>query len=118
MSASSSCPRRSASTTEASTTTACARSTPEQRRGALSFCLQQLGKLYDHAGLLRFLAVLVLRRKPRAWRDRYWFCSELVAAAYRAHGISLTPERPAYTSPADLAISPGLQLGFVIKPEV
>lgn len=92
--------------------------TPEQRRGALGFCLQQLGKLYDHAGLLRFLAVLVLRRKPRAWRDRYWFCSELVAAAYRSHGITLAPERPAYTSPADLALSPLLQLSFVIKPEV
>lgn len=91
--------------------------TPEQRRGALGFCLQQLGKLYDHAGLVRFLAVLALGHKPRAWRDRYWFCSELVAAAYRTRGISLAQERPAYTSPADLAMSPRLQLSFVIKPD-
>lgn len=91
--------------------------TEGQRRGALGFCLQQLGKLYDRAGLLRFLAMLALRHKPRAWRDRYWFCSELVAAAYRAQGITLAAERPAYTSPADLAVSPLLELAFVIKPE-
>lgn len=88
-----------------------------QRRGALGFCLQQLGKLYDRAGLVRFVALLLLGRKPRAWRDRYWFCSELVAAAYRGQGIALATERPAYTSPADLAVSPLLELAFAIKSE-
>lgn len=82
-------------------------------------CLSQAAarRAERRAGLLRFVSLLVLGSKPRAWRDRCWFCSELVAAAYRRQGIALATERPAYTSPADLAVSPLLELAFVIKPE-
>jgi hypothetical protein len=49
--------------------------------------------------------------------DQAWFCSELVAAAYRAQGLALAPVSASYTSPADLAISPELKLRYVLKRE-
>ncbi len=93
------------------------RATTEQRAGAVAFCFQQLGRLYDRPGLLRFGAALVLGRKLATREDQSWFCSELVAAAYRKQGLSLAAERPTYTSPADLAVSPELKLKLVLKRE-
>ena len=91
------------------------RAGPEQRQGAISFCFAQLGKLYDRPGIVRFLTAIVFNRKPAAREDQAWFCSELVAAAYRAQGLPLAPESAAYTSPANLALSAELKLRFVLK---
>lgn len=93
------------------------RATPEQRAGAIAFCFQQLGRLYDRPGLVRFAAAVLLGRKRATREDQTWFCSELVAAAYRKQGLLLAPERPTYTSPADLATSPELALKMVLKRE-
>jgi Permuted papain-like amidase enzyme, YaeF/YiiX, C92 family len=88
-----------------------------QRHGAIDFCFRQLGKLYDRPGIIRFLIAIVFNREPAARDDQEWFCSELVAAAYRAQGLALAPESTAYTSPADLALSPELKLRYVLKAE-
>jgi hypothetical protein len=93
------------------------RAAPEQRDGALAFCFQQLGKLYDRSGIVRFLLAILLNRKPAVRADQAWFCSELVAAAYRTHGLALAPVSASYTSPADLAVSPELKLRYVLKRE-
>jgi len=93
------------------------RAAPEQRDGALAFCFQQLGKLYDRPGIARFLLAILLNRKPAVRADQAWFCSELVAAAYRAQGLALAPVSASYTSPADLAVSPELKLRYVLKRE-
>jgi uncharacterized protein YycO len=90
---------------------------PVQRDGAISFCFQQLGKLYDRPGIFRFLVAILLNRKPSVREDQAWFCSELVAAAYRSQGLPLAPVSSAYTSPADLAVSPELKLRYVLKRE-
>lgn len=91
--------------------------TPEQRDGAVAFCFQQLGKLYDRPGIMRFLVAILFNRKDRAREDQTWFCSELVAAAYRSQGLTLAPVSAAYTSPADLAVSPELDLRCVLRRE-
>lgn len=91
--------------------------TEEQRRAALGFAFQQLGKLYDKHGLWRFLLAIVTGRRRRVREDQAWFCSELVAAAYRRQGLALVPDSSAYTSPADLALSPGLSLRCVVRRE-
>ncbi len=67
------------------------RAAPEQRDGAVGVCFQQLGKLYDRPGIVRFLLAIVFDWKPSAREDQAWFCSELVAAAYRAQGLVLAP---------------------------
>jgi uncharacterized protein YycO len=91
------------------------RAAPEQRTGAISFCFQQLGKIYDRLGILRLVVAILLNRKPAVRDDQAWFCSELVAAAYRSQGLPLAPVSSAYTSPADLAVSPELKLRCVLK---
>jgi uncharacterized protein YycO len=91
--------------------------TEEQRHGALSYAFQQLGKLYDRPGLWRFLFAILFGRKPRVREDQAWFCSELVASAYRKHGLALVPVSAAFTSPADLALSPELKLRCIVKRE-
>ncbi len=91
--------------------------TGDQRRAALGFAFQQLGKLYDRRGLWRFLLAIATGRRPRVREDQAWFCSELVAAAYRRQGLALVPESSAFTSPADLALSPALSLRCVVKRE-
>ena len=93
------------------------RAQPAQRAGAIAFCFQQLGRLYDRPGLLRFGAAILFGHKPARREDQSWFCSELVAAAYRKQGLPLVAERPTYTSPADLALSPELKLKLVFKRE-
>ncbi len=89
----------------------------EQRHGAIAFCFAQLGKLYDRPGILRFFFAILFNRKPAVREDQAWFCSELVAAAYRAQGLALAPVSSAYTSPADLALSSELKLRYVLKRE-
>jgi uncharacterized protein YycO len=90
---------------------------PEQRDGVIAFCFQQLGKLYDRPGIVRFLGAILFDHKPAVRQDQAWFCSELVAAAYRAHGLPLAPVSASYTTPADLAVSPELKLRYVLKRE-
>jgi uncharacterized protein YycO len=90
---------------------------PEQRHGAISFCFAQLGRLYDRPGILRFVVALVFNRKVAVREDQAWFCSELVAAAYRGQGLALAAESAAYTSPADLAVSRELKLRYTLKRE-
>jgi uncharacterized protein YycO len=88
-----------------------------QRDGAIAFGFQQLGKLYDRPGIVRFLIAILFNRKPAVSEDQAWFCSELVAAAYRRQGLALAPVSVSYTSPADLAVSPELRLRYVLKLE-
>jgi uncharacterized protein YycO len=91
--------------------------TEVERQGAIAFCMAQLGRLYDKPGIWRFLVAILFGRTPAVREDRSWFCSELVAAAYRRQGRPLTPLRVAYTSPADLALSPELTLRYVLRKE-
>ena len=74
-------------------------------------------KLYDRTGLWRFLFALLTGRRPRVREDQLWFCSELVAAAYGHQGLALVPESSAFTSPADLALSPVLALRCIVERE-
>lgn len=95
--------------------------TDEQRNKAIGFAFQQLGKDYDHRGIRRFAFYLFMilvglrkRMKPNAKRraktarqvakyrsDDLWFCSELIAAAYKHAGLAIA--LPAdLTSPEDL----------------
>jgi hypothetical protein len=75
---------------------------PKERQAALGFAFEQLCRRYDKIGLVRFGLTLLfgLRRSPH--QDDRWFCSELVAQAYRVAGAPLTAELPSYASPADL----------------
>lgn len=86
-----------------------------QRRGAVGFAFQQLGKPFDFVGLARFFFRLVLRVRLRARADDHFFCAELVARAYARQGVHFA-ERPAvWTSPSDLAASSHVRLLFRIK---
>lgn len=72
------------------------------RECALGFGFSQLCLPYDTLGLVWFaLALLFAVRRP-VEEDERWFCSELVAAAYRTAGFPLTDRLPCYASPADL----------------
>lgn len=86
------------------------------RDAALSFGFRQLGKLYDTAGIARFLWMLLTRAAQKARRDEDWFCSELVAAAFREAGTALVDIPDSYTSPSDLAQSERLKLRYTLKP--
>jgi len=92
-----------------------------QRNKAIGFAFQQLGTEYDHSATRRFawyifMIVLGLRKrlKPTAKRARkakekieklrnndQWFCSELVAAAFKHAGLDIALP-PDLTSPEDL----------------
>jgi len=81
----------------------CAVEAPDPvRESALEFGFQQLSLGYDVLGLVRFALALLLAKRLPAKPDQRWFCSELVAAAYRVAGVPLTDQLPCYTSPADL----------------
>ncbi|MEM1411875.1 MAG: hypothetical protein AAGH19_05895 [Pseudomonadota bacterium] len=84
------------------------------------FLGQQLGKPYDYSGIVgqagfqldrRVLCVegtidcvrRVGNNNMRLQRFDKFFCSELVAAAYRRAGVPLTPEPPSWVSPDDIA---------------
>jgi uncharacterized protein YycO len=89
---------------------------PKQRRGAVGFAFQQLGKLFDYAGLARFFLRLVFRVRLRARPDERFFCAELVTQAYRAQGVRLAEAPTSYTSPNDLISGGRVRLRFRIKP--
>ncbi|MFN7965627.1 MAG: YiiX/YebB-like N1pC/P60 family cysteine hydrolase [Acidobacteriota bacterium] len=89
--------------------------TPEQRRTAISFGFQQLGKAYSHRGIIRFFRFLLAGNRERKRSRGSWFCSEIVAEAYRLAGSDLHRRSSAYTSPGDLAASPRVQFAFRIK---
>lgn len=91
--------------------------TTEQRRGAISFGFQQLGKLYDKAGIVRFFWYLVSGKKPAAPEDDIWFCSEMVCEAYRRQEVELCPVSPSYTSPRDIARSERVTYRYTLKPD-
>lgn len=95
--------------------------TDEQRNKTIGFAFQQLGKAYDHSAIRRFglyifmlLVGLRKRLKREGKRDKStekkvakmrnddtWFCSELVAAAYKHAGLDITMQ-PDLMSPEDL----------------
>lgn len=86
-----------------------------QRRGAVGFAFQQLGKPFDFVGLARFFLRIVFHAGLRARADDRFFCAELVARAYAAQGLRFV-ERPASsTSPSDLAASRQVRFLFRIK---
>jgi hypothetical protein len=90
---------------------------PAQRTGAIGFAFEQLGKLYNRAGLLRFVWFLLsgsrLRQRSRARNQ--WFCSEIVTEAYRRQGLPLVDATSAYSSPEDIATSPRVVFRFRVK---
>lgn len=88
----------------------------KQRGTAISFGFQQLGKLYDKPGILRFLWAILTRRMRNLRRDEQWFCSELVVAAFLEAGVPLLDSHPeGYTSPADVAASDRLVQRFWVR---
>ena len=89
----------------------------EQRDGALAFCFAQLGKLYDKPGIVRFLWAILLGHMEKVRRDDKWFCSELIAAAYKEQGIELVQQDETYTSPEDLAESDRTTYRFTVKAD-
>ncbi len=91
--------------------------TAEQRAGAIGFAFDQMGKRYDRWGLVRFLWFLASGRKHRSRERSYWYCSEIVAEAYRAAGAPFIEGRVGYVSPADIAASPRVDFEFRVKRE-
>lgn len=87
----------------------------KERRGAVGFAFQQLGKPFDFVGLARFFVRIVFHARLKARADDRFFCAELVARAYAGQGLRFA-ERPAtWTSPSDLAASSEVRLLFRIK---
>jgi uncharacterized protein YycO len=80
------------------------------RETALGFGFQQLSLPYDVLGLVRFALALIFATRRPVKPDQRWFCSELVAAAYRRAEFPLTDELPCYASPADLINGHRLEL--------
>ena len=72
------------------------------RETAVGFGFARLCLPYDILGLVWFAVALIFARKRPEEKNQRWFCSELVAAAYRSAGFPLTAELPCYTSPVDL----------------
>ncbi len=89
--------------------------TDDQRRGAIGFGFQQLGKLYNHGGLVRFLVYVLTGWKSRRRQRATWFCSEIFVEAYRLQDVRLVPHRAAYAAPADLAASDRVRFVFRVK---
>jgi len=89
----------------------------EHRKSAVSFCFQQLGKIYDKPALVRFFVALLFDRRAVSPQDERWFCSELVAASYASQGSALVEAQDAYTSPSDIAMSPRVKLVCSVKRE-
>ena len=72
---------------------------------AIEYCRHELGAKYDWKGIARFIT-----RLPGGDPNR-WFCSELVAAAFRAAGRPLLARiEPWAISPELLSISPKLRI--------
>lgn len=89
--------------------------TREHRCQAISFGFQQLGKLYDRAGLFRFFWYIMTKKKREANLDDVWFCSEIVAEAYGRQGVEICGSTASYTSPSDIACSERLLYRYTIK---
>jgi hypothetical protein len=87
------------------------------RCGAIGFAFQQLGKLYDRAGVLRFLAFVLFgsRVRARARGKNQWLCSEIVNEAYRREGVPLVRVTSSYVSPAALTGSPRVVFRYRVK---
>ena len=109
----------------------------EQRNKAIGFSFAQLGKEYDHSGIRRFawyifmILVGVRRRmKPTVKRaqktqkqvakyrnDDMWFCSELVAAAYKPRAsTSSYPQTSLTRRPRPLR--PGRHGPTLLRPRI
>jgi len=86
-----------------------------QRRGAVGFGFQQLGKRFDFVGLLRFFVFVVAGVRPRPRIDTRWFCAELVAEAYRRQGLRLVSDPSCYASPSQLAASDAVRFRYRLK---
>lgn len=86
------------------------------RHKATLFALEQLGRLFDFRGLVRFFVFLTLRIRARARRDQRWFCAELVAEAYRRQGFELARTPSCYAAPKDLATSALARRLYTVKP--
>ncbi len=89
---------------------------PEQRRGAVGFAFQQLGKPFDYIGLVRFFLRLVFGFHLRARPDNRFFCAEIVAQAYARQAVRLAPAPLSYTSPNDLVAGGRVRFRSRIKP--
>jgi uncharacterized protein YycO len=90
--------------------------TEEQRRGALSFAFEQLGSRYNMPGIGLFLWFLLSGNKEKVRARHGWFCSEIVAEAYRRQGLQLAQHSAArYTSPGALAASDRVELAFRLR---
>lgn len=87
----------------------------EARRRALGFGFEQLGRPYDLRGVLRFFDLIATGRRGRARADARWFCSELVAEAYRRAGVRLLEKAAGYVAPHDLAGSPRVRFRYRVK---
>jgi uncharacterized protein YycO len=85
------------------------------RRRALGFAFEQLGRRYDVRGVLRFVRLVATGRHGRARADSQWFCSELVAEAYRRAGVPLVEKAAGYVAPHDLAASRSVRLRYRVK---
>ena len=68
-----------------------------------TFLLAQLGKPYDFAGIMGFVAA------RRVENPQKWFCSELIFAALQSVGIDILARIPAWkVTPGLLLLSPTL----------
>ncbi len=75
--------------------------TIEQRWAIQDFLIAQIGKPYDYAGIVGFLAAAKTENPDR------WFCSELIFAACKKASVDLLKRIPAWkVSPGLLAYSP------------
>ena len=90
--------------------------TAAERKAAIGFAFQQLGKVYDHAGIMRFAQAILFKKKTFVLEDEEWFCSELIAAAYEHAARPIVKLQAAYTSPADLVASRQLTFQASLKP--
>ena len=75
----------------------------------ISFLVSKLNEKYDYAGVI-FLGIIKLFRLKKLankWqKDRDYFCSELVYAAFKAGGLEIVDKESAgIVSPADIANS-------------
>ena len=87
-----------------------------EKKSAISWAFGQLGKKYDTIGIYRFLRHIMGGDVSVMRQNDEWFCSELVAKAYKEAGVTLVDgEKPAFTSPSDIVKS-GLVMGeFAVK---
>lgn len=78
--------------------------TDEQREKALHFVFGQLGKPYDNGSGLRFAMALMFGTTRKHVDNDEWFCSELVAQAFRAADMHwFDGQATDYISPGDLS---------------